>query len=153
MDKTRQDLTQTLIQMMMHVVRQVRHNPPPDAVILSPPQANLLFAIAHKKDGISVKELAESAGVTPGAITQFVDGLVEKGLVQREADPYDRRVVRLKLTELAKSQFEKFRKAHLESFSRMFEVFTNDEIKQLIALISKIDNTHETKEFNNLTKG
>jgi DNA-binding MarR family transcriptional regulator len=147
MNKTREDLLQTLIQQMMSVMRHVRHSPPPDAPVMSPPQANLLFAIAHKKEGISVKALAEGASVTPGAITQFVDALVEKGLVMREGDPDDRRVVRLKITQLAENQFKKFRKAHLESFRRLFEVLSDDEIKQLIALISKINSAPEAKEF------
>jgi DNA-binding MarR family transcriptional regulator len=147
MDKTREDLLQNLIQQMMSVMRHVRHSPPPDALVLSPPQANLLFAISHKEGGISAKELAERANVTPGAITQFVDTLVEKGLVMREGDPNDRRVIRLKTTQLAKDQFEKFRKAHLESFRRLFEVLSDDELKQLIALITRINSAPEAKEF------
>ena len=149
MNKTREDLLQTLVQRMMSVMRHVRHGGPPEALMLHPSQLHLLFSIAHQKDGISVKELAEEASVTPGAITQFVDTLVERGLVLREGDLNDRRVVRLKLTELAKSQFEKFRKDHLATFSRIFEVLSDDEIKQLIAIMSKIDTSHSMKDKNN----
>jgi len=134
---------------MMSVMRHVRHGGPPEELMLHPSQLHLLFSIAHQKDGISVKELAEEASVTPGAITQFVDTLVERGLVMREGDLNDRRVVRLKLTELAKSQFEKFRKDHLATFSRIFEVLSDDEIKQLIAIMSKIDTSHSMKDKNN----
>ena len=146
MDKIREDLLQTLVQRMMSVMKHVRHKVPPGEPELSPPQVNLLFAIAHKHDGISVKELAEGASVTPGAITQFVDALVEKGLVTREGDHVDRRIVRLKLTDFAKSQFERFRQEHLASFCRVFDVLTDDEIKQLIALMNKIDTSHAMKE-------
>lgn len=146
MDKTREDLLQTLIQRMMSVMRHVRHPGPPPEPVLSPPQLHLLFTIAGRKEGISVKELAEGASVTPGAITQFVDALVERGLVMREGDPNDRRIVRLKLTELARNQFEKFRKEHLAAFSRVFAVLTDDEIKQLIALMTKIENSHAMKD-------
>ena len=146
MDKTREDLLQTLVQRMMSVMRHVRHVNPLNEPMLSPAHVHLLFAIGGKKEGISVKELAEGASVTPGAITQFIDTLVEKGLVMREGDPNDRRIVRLKLTQLAKNQFEKFRKAHLASFCRVFDVLSDDEIKQLTALISRIDNAHDVKE-------
>jgi len=114
---------------------------------LSPPHVHLLFSIAGNKEGISVKELAERTSVTPGAITQFVDGLVERGLVTREGDLNDRRIVRLKLTELAKSQFEKFREDYLTSASRVFDVLSNDEIKQLIALFDKINTAHDIKLY------
>jgi DNA-binding MarR family transcriptional regulator len=145
MDKTREDLMQTLIQRMMSIMRHVHHSSIPSEPPLSPPQLHLLFSIASKQEGISVKGLAERTSVTPGAITQFVDGLVEMGLVMREGDPNDRRIVRLKLTELAKSQFEHFRKDYLTSASRVFDVLSNDEIKQLIALFDKINTSHDVK--------
>jgi DNA-binding MarR family transcriptional regulator len=145
MDKTREDLMQTLIQRMMSIMRHVHHSSIPSEPPLSPPQVHLLFSIASKQEGISVKELAERTSVTPGAITQFVDGLVEMGLVMREGDPNDRRIVRLKLTELAKSQFEHFRKDYLTSASRVFDVLSNDEIKQLISLFDKIITSHDVK--------
>lgn len=145
MDKTREDLMQTLIQRMMSIMRHLHHDSIPSEPPLSPPQVHLLFSIASKQEGISVKELAERTSVTPGAITQFVDGLVEMGLVMREGDLNDRRIVRLKLTELAKSQFEHFRKDYLTSASRVFDVLSNDEIKQLITLFDKINTSHDVK--------
>jgi DNA-binding MarR family transcriptional regulator len=147
MDKNREDLMQTLIQRIMSVMRHMHHGSIPREPPLSPPQVHLLFSIAGKNEGISVKELAERTSVTPGAITQFVDGLVERGLVTREGDLNDRRIVRLKLTELAKSQFEKFREDYLTSASRVFDVLSNDEIKQLIALFDKINTAHDIKLY------
>jgi DNA-binding MarR family transcriptional regulator len=147
MNTPREDLLQTLVQRMMSIMRHVRHpGPPPGEPPLSPPQVTLLFAITHNPKGASVKELAEFSGVTPGAITQFVDALVEKGLVMREGDPVDRRVVRLKVTPLAISQFEKFRQEHLASFSTVFEVLTDNELQQLLTLIDKIDISHTAKD-------
>jgi DNA-binding MarR family transcriptional regulator len=144
---TREDLIQTLVERMMSLRRMVRHPaPPPGEPPLSPPQANILFNIAHHPKGLSVKELAEFTGVTPGAITQFVDTLVQKGLVAREGDLEDRRVVRLKVTKLAIDQFERFRKEHLASFTTLFEVLNDDEMKQLITLFDKIASTQNGKE-------
>lgn len=147
MNKTREDLLQTLIQQMMAVMRHVRHSTAPDEPMLSPTQVHLLLIISNRKDGISVKDLAERANVTPGAVTQFTNVLVEKGLVMREGDPIDRRVVILKPTQFAKEQFERMRKAHLESFRRLFEVLPDDELTQLVALITKINTAPEAKEF------
>jgi DNA-binding MarR family transcriptional regulator len=151
MDTPREDLLQTLVQRMMSVMRHVRHPaPPPGEPPLSPPQANILFTIAHRKNGIAVKELADFTGVTPGAITQFVDGLVQKGLVTREGDPADRRVVRLKVTQLARDQFEKFRREHLSSFSKVFDVLDNEEIIQLITIMDKIESSQNVKDKVNV---
>jgi DNA-binding MarR family transcriptional regulator len=148
MDNTRQDLLQTVVQRMMSIMRHVRHGGPPVEPVLSPPQMHVMFSIAHHKEGISVKGLAEGASVTPGAITQFVDTLVEKGLVERANDPKDRRIVRLKLTDGARSQFEQFKTEHLASMCRVFDVLSDDEIRQLIAILTKIDASHNTRDKN-----
>jgi hypothetical protein len=55
-------------------------------------------------------------------------------------------VVRLKVTPLAISQFEKFRQEHLASFSKVFEVLTEDELKQLLTLMVKVDSFNNTKD-------
>jgi DNA-binding MarR family transcriptional regulator len=147
MDKIRQDLLQTAISRMMSIMRHMRHPGLPLEHVLSPPQAHLFFTIAGKKEaGISVKDLAELSHITPGAVTQFVDALVERGMVMREGDSNDRRIVRLKLTAEAKSHFEKMRKQHLDSMIEIFEALTNDEIKQLIVLFTKMDTEHDMKD-------
>jgi DNA-binding MarR family transcriptional regulator len=145
MDKNREELLQTLVQRMMSIMRHVRHVSPPPEPLLSPPQIHLLFIIGRRKEGISGKELADISSVTPGAITQFIDALVERGLVAREGDLDDRRVVRLKLTEQARNQLEKFRKEHLTAMAKIFEALTDEEIKQLTAFLIKIDTYHEMK--------
>ncbi len=112
----------------------------PSGPVLSPPQVHLLFSIAEKKeDGVSVSELADMTGVTPGAITQFVNGLVERDLVVRENDPDDRRVVRLKLTRTARSQFEKLRREYLESAARTFDALSIGDIQKLNDIFARID--------------
>ncbi len=145
MERNREDLLQTAIHSMMSVMRHVRHPSPPPEQKLGPPQIHLLFTIAASPKGISATELADRSNITPGAVTQFVDPLVEKGLVTREGDPNDRRVVLLKITDLAKSQQEQMRKMHIAAMSKIFEPLTNDEIKQLIKLFTKMDTYHEMK--------
>lgn len=143
MNKTREELIQTAVGRIMSVMHYARHHgpppPPPGGILLSAPQAMLLFTIAHQPGSISVKDLAEKVGVTPGAVTQLVNALVEKGLVQREGDPADRRVVRLKVTKKATDQFEKFRREHLAAYQPIFDVLSDDDLRQLIALMDKIE--------------
>lgn len=136
---TREDLLQRTIEKLFSVVRQMHREVSHEESILSHPQARLVFVIARYKDeGISVKELARMANMTPGAITQFVDVLITKDLVKREEDSSDRRIVRLKLTPSAKNQMEKFREEFLASAVRVFDVLSTDELKHLIDLLTKV---------------
>ncbi len=44
-------------------------------------------------------DLARAAELNPGAMTRLIDKLIERGLVERHADPSDRRVVRIQLSD------------------------------------------------------
>ncbi len=146
MEKTREDLVQTLIHHMMSLMKYIGHDFLKSEPTLSPPQVRLLFSIGKEINGLSVTELAAQTGVTPGAITQFVDTLVDKNLVAREGDPNDRRIVKLKLTRTARSQFEKLRKEHLASVTRIFETLSNEELQLFINILMKIDTSYNGKE-------
>jgi len=107
--------------------------------ILRPPQVRILFFIARRNEEVAVKDLAEMLYVTPGAVTQFVDALVEMDLVRREEDAKDRRIIRIKLTELARNKLEEFKRGYLASASRLFDVLSDAEIGELIRLLDKVD--------------
>ncbi|MBI2723420.1 MAG: MarR family transcriptional regulator [Chloroflexi bacterium] len=65
---------------------------------LTIPQMRLLWAL-RDEDGLPVGTLAEHLGVNPSTITGHVDRLVRQGLVRREEDAIDRRIVRNYLTD------------------------------------------------------
>jgi DNA-binding MarR family transcriptional regulator len=58
-----------------------------------------LLWVLRDDDGLPVGALAEHLGVNPSTITGHVDRLVRQGLVRREEEPADRRIVRNFLTE------------------------------------------------------
>jgi DNA-binding MarR family transcriptional regulator len=65
---------------------------------LSAPRLSALSVIVFSP-GIALGELAAAEQVRPPTMTRIVDALVTRGLVLREADPHDRRAVRLSATE------------------------------------------------------
>lgn len=150
MSKPREELLQSLSERMGFVLRGIHTGKrfPFGEFAVGMPQVRILFLVSRKKGGVSVKEVAEMLDVTPGAVTQFMDALVEKGLVRREEDAADRRILRIKLTELAESKFEQFRNDYFTSVSQLFETLSDDEIRQLIRLLAKINVPSGTKECN-----
>jgi DNA-binding MarR family transcriptional regulator len=136
---TREYLLQRTVEQLFSVMRKINRDVSPHKHFLSPPQARLVFIISRfKEEGISVKELAERSAVTPGAITQFVDVLIAKDLVKREADLNDRRIVRLKVTPAAESRLQKLKEEFFTSAARTFGVLQDDELKHLIDLLARV---------------
>jgi DNA-binding MarR family transcriptional regulator len=65
---------------------------------LSPHQARALRVVCSS-DGVRLSELAEALRIAPRSATEVADGLQDRGLVARAADPADRRAVVLTPTE------------------------------------------------------
>jgi DNA-binding MarR family transcriptional regulator len=148
MNKTREELLRALVAKLglvmrgMHAGQGFRF----DGFIVGPPQVRILFRIASKPEGVSVKDLAEVLSVTPGAVTQFIDALVEKGLVSREEDHIDRRLLRIKLTKYAKDNFTEFKRDYFAAVSRVFDSLSDAEIMQLTGLLMKANVPSNIKE-------
>jgi DNA-binding MarR family transcriptional regulator len=150
MDKTREELLRALVGGLgsvmrgMHAGQGFRFA----GFTVGPPQVRILFLIASKPEGVSVKELAEVLSVTSGAVTQFIDALVEKGLVSREEDHIDRRLLRIKLTKFANDNFKEFKRDYFASVSRVFDPLNDAEIIQLTGLLMKAGVPSNLKEPN-----
>jgi DNA-binding MarR family transcriptional regulator len=142
MSNTRKELLQSLTEKMTSAMRRVHkgHGVKFSEFILRPPQVRMLFFIARQNEEVALKDLAEMLDVTPGAVTQVVDGLVDMNLVRREEDVKDRRIIRIKLTELARSKLEEFREGYLASANQVFDILSDAEIKELVRLLDKVDN-------------
>jgi MarR family transcriptional regulator, transcriptional regulator for hemolysin len=72
-------------------------------------QWKVMFRLS-RQPGLRQVELADKLDVEPITLSRIVDRLEEAGLVERTADPTDRRAWRLQLTSKAAPLIEKLRK-------------------------------------------
>jgi DNA-binding MarR family transcriptional regulator len=93
-DKTA-DLADRLHSAAIHLLRRLRRED--DASGLPAPQLSAMSVIVFGGP-ITLGALASAEQVRPPTITKLVAVLEEQGLVERETDPADRRVVRVKAT-------------------------------------------------------
>lgn len=108
-----------------------------ERVGLTPPQFYVLATIGYS-GGLPFGEIGEKMMVTVSNLTGIVDRLEDKGLVARERDPRDRRVVRVTLTEkgakLHKSAIPLFEKSIAELFSSL----SGEQQKELSHLLRNL---------------
>jgi DNA-binding MarR family transcriptional regulator len=83
-------------------------------------------------------ELAEAAGVTRATMTGLVDTLERDGLVKREPDPNDRRMMSVVLTAKAEKFLNKFLPGHFKVISGLMAPLSEAERKSLVRLLVKI---------------
>jgi DNA-binding MarR family transcriptional regulator len=85
-----------------------------EAAGLTPRQHQALLAIkGAEAEAVTVGELAEQLQIRHHSATELADRLVQAGLVDRAADPLDRRRVLLRLTAAAEAVLGDLSEAHL----------------------------------------
>ncbi|SOB81508.1 MarR family winged helix-turn-helix transcriptional regulator [Streptomyces sp. 1331.2] len=95
---------------------------------------------------LNARALLKSAMVTSGAITNRVDRLSAKGLVERNPSPTDRRAVLIRLTPAGKELIDAALDGHVRNEQRILAPLDRDERAQLDALLRKLLIAHGDTE-------
>ncbi|GAB6159110.1 hypothetical protein JCM39194_23100 [Desulfotomaculum varum] len=93
------------------------------------------------QDGLTITELGDKLFLKASTITSLIDRMERDGLVYRERNREDRRVVRIYLTEKAKQIKNKFPgfEEHIQEVIK--GKFTPEEQETLIKLLRKLEST------------
>jgi DNA-binding MarR family transcriptional regulator len=84
---------------------------------------------------LSAGALLKTAMVTSGAITNRVDRLEAKGLLERVRDPADRRGVRIRLTDAGLELIDRLVPEHLANEERLLAALSQDDRDALMTLL------------------
>jgi MarR family transcriptional regulator, organic hydroperoxide resistance regulator len=102
-----------------------------EAYNLTVPQYIALRCILESSEGCNMSELAELSRQVSATMTGIIDRLAERGLVQRERDPHDRRSLRVVLTSEGKHLMQQIRE-HKRAWMRAFLATVNPEERRLM---------------------
>jgi DNA-binding MarR family transcriptional regulator len=105
----------------------------------SPGRFHLLMVLMHCPEGASnPAALAEWKGVSRATITGLLDGLEKDGLIQRQADPSDRRVIRVNLTDAGREFLEKITPPYAQWLTDIVGPLSEEERRHLVTLLEKV---------------
>lgn len=96
------------------------------------------FVFSRQEEPITMGDLSRILGVPFSTATRTVDWMVDYGYVQRLADPEDRRVVRVELSEAGKELYRAMNDLFLESTEQFLHNFSLEERKELGRLLGKL---------------
>jgi DNA-binding MarR family transcriptional regulator len=83
--------------------------------------------------------LARQIGVAAPSMTAMVDGLVERGLVDRSIDPNNRRQVIILLTESGQERLTALESAITDRISAALSVLTGDQKELLLTALNDLE--------------
>ena len=114
------DVTPTVIQAIRFEMRSLR------LTDLTVPQFRTL-AFINNHPGASLSDAAEFIGLTLSSMSILVNGLVERGLVQREPGLADRRRVHLSLTDAGLIMFRNVRTGTQDRLAEMVGELSDEQ--------------------------
>jgi DNA-binding MarR family transcriptional regulator len=130
------DGTTELGDLLMRVARAQRHRwrESLEPWHLSPSHSRALHVVGHR-EGVRLSDLAEALRIAPRSATEVVDGLAERGLVERRPDPADRRAVQVALTPAGRALLVEVDAARADALQELFTRLSTDDRAELSRLL------------------
>lgn len=108
-----------------------KESPIPELDALPLAQLRLLWTVHHSADA-TMKDFSERLSVSQSTVTQLAERLVRRGLVERLADPEDRRVVRLRTSAAGRTILGRAEADHQQTHRAVWESLTQQEQRAVI---------------------
>jgi DNA-binding MarR family transcriptional regulator len=102
------------------------------------PRFDLMSQLWRWPEGLKMNELSRHLMVTGGNVTGIVDPLQAEGLVERVAEPEDRRAWRVRLTRDGRKAFAEMARAHEEWIVELLEGLTRREQAEIYRLLGQM---------------
>lgn len=96
------------------------------------------LAAFHEDKEYTMGELSRNASVTMPSMTEMIDSLEKAKIVERRRDSEDRRVVKVRLTELGKEMRKKFMMKRRNEFKNLFGKLSKKDRKELVNALEKV---------------
>jgi DNA-binding MarR family transcriptional regulator len=94
--------------------------------------------IISTTQNITMTNFAKAMYLKTSGATQLIDKMVELGLVIRDYDPKDRRLILISLTPAMKVQMKNMKKIENQVFEETFGKLELDDLQTLTTLLQKI---------------
>jgi DNA-binding MarR family transcriptional regulator len=104
------------------------------------------------KNGIPSTKLGPSMGMESRSLTRTLKAMESEGLVYKKADPKDRRITRIMLTEFGLEQREIAKNAVIEFNTILYDQLSETERTSFFSAISKINEILESELFKKRKK-
>lgn len=102
------------------------------------PEQYWLLRILNRAGSLSISELATELGITTSSATIACKRLEKLGLLTRERQAEDERVVQVALTEQGLAQIDAWRQRKRESLTGLLSVLDQHEQQELQTLIERV---------------
>lgn len=103
-------------------------------------QGRILFVL-WKSDNLTMSEISERTLLAKNTVSIVVDGMVNKGILERRINPDNRRQTIVSLTPYAKSIQERYEEVSRQMNTLFYQEFTEEEQQEFERYLARIVDT------------
>lgn len=118
-----------------------------NGIEISSGQGRILFVL-WKEDYLTVSEISRQTSLAKNTVSIVIEGMVQKGLLERTINPENRRQTIISLTEYAKSMREKYEAVSEQMGVLFYQGFSEKELKEFEGYLVRIRDTLAEYEEN-----
>ena len=139
---SKQELADRLVDLIVYLNRELHSGSLDEwrSLGMTIPQIKTLVVLQHKGP-MRMGEIANFLGSTLSATTSIVDRLVDKMLIERDADPSDRRVVICKLTPQGEVEISELWSIGRERAAQVVDRMNVEEMATLVSALEMLRGT------------
>lgn len=100
-------------------------------------QASVLMMLMHEHE-LTISQLAMTLGISRSALSQLLDGLIDRDFIVRTVSNQDRRVAHVALTKRGMEHLKQMRQEGTREMTHMFDQLDDKEIDQIKRITAKL---------------
>lgn len=131
--------TEKLVHLHIRPIFRSRNFPFPPATMM------LVHFISHEP-GITVSELARRAQIAKSHVSNILEEMSQRGLIEKRQDPDDQRLVRIYLTERAAEEMQKMREEIRRRLMEVVTILPDEQVAQIISALQLFKEAFITHE-------
>jgi MarR family transcriptional regulator for hemolysin len=106
----------------------------------------------ERNEGLKQSELADMLDLQPITLTRLLDRLADNGLIERRADPNDRRANRLYLTARARRRLDRLAELGADMLETVLDGLSSASIDRMLKELGAVKENLRTAIANNATQ-
>lgn len=106
--------------------------------VLSQPGARAILSMIAVSDGLCQRELVKETHLRPPTVSIILQKMEEAGMVERQSDPDDRRIIRVRLTEYGREMDAQTIERIRRNDARAMAGLSEEETTVLLRLLERI---------------
>lgn len=111
-----------------------------NGIEISSGQGRILFVL-WKEDNLTVSEISQKTSLAKNTVSIIVDGMVQKGILERHINPANRRQTIISLTEYARALREKYEQVSQQMNHLFYQGFSEKEREEFEGYLARILDT------------